>query len=237
MAFVEGLLQRMQLATFGQAFNRADLRPVRLHGIHEARAHGDAIEVNRAGAAHALLAADMRAFEPERIAQEIGEAAPGLGARLVRLAIDLQLDGFVAHAVFLARSSAVLRARATSTAATSLRYAEEACRSSVGWRRSPTRLPTACRSASDGVLPTSAPASAAASKGEASTPPNASLADSTAPEALSVTCAPTDTSAKSPCRLLISTNSAPVRAGTPGKRISVRISSAAIAVVSSPVKK
>ena len=54
------------------------LRAVALHREREAAAHDRAVEQHRAGAAHAVLAADMAAGQPERLAQEIDQR----GARL-----------------------------------------------------------------------------------------------------------------------------------------------------------
>ena len=48
---------------------------VRLHREHQARAHRLAVEQNGAGAADAVLAADMRAVEAEMVAQAIEQRA------------------------------------------------------------------------------------------------------------------------------------------------------------------
>ena len=50
----------------------------------EAGAHGDAVEPHRARAADAVLAADVRAGEAERVADEVGEQQP----RLDTLAVE-----------------------------------------------------------------------------------------------------------------------------------------------------
>ena len=89
----ERLLQRVQRLSVGRkTLDRGDLMPVRLHGEHQARARGEVIEQDRAGAADAVLAAEMRAGEAEAVAQEIGERQPHLDLVLVALAVDGQRD-------------------------------------------------------------------------------------------------------------------------------------------------
>ena len=70
---VERLLQRVQLPMRAEALDRLDAAAVGLHREHQAGAHAVAVDQHRAGAAHAVLAADMGAGQPERVAQEIGE--------------------------------------------------------------------------------------------------------------------------------------------------------------------
>ena len=67
--------------------------------IRQERA-GQAVEQDRAGAADAVLAAEMRAGEAERVAQEIGERQPHLDLGLVALAVHRQRDlACLAHVV------------------------------------------------------------------------------------------------------------------------------------------
>ena len=66
-------LQVRDLAGLGQALDGDDLGPVGLHGQHQAAAHHRAIHPHRAGAADAVLAAQMRTGEAELDAQEIDE--------------------------------------------------------------------------------------------------------------------------------------------------------------------
>ncbi len=54
-------------------FDRRDLGAVGLHREHEARAHGGAVDQHRARAAHAVLAAEVRAGEVALLAEEVGE--------------------------------------------------------------------------------------------------------------------------------------------------------------------
>ena len=72
----ERLLQRMEFLAFGKAFHRAHLLALRLHREHEAGAHRLAVEEHGAGAAHAVLTAEMRTGETAILAQRIGEIAP-----------------------------------------------------------------------------------------------------------------------------------------------------------------
>ena len=76
---VERLLQRAPR----QALDRAQLAAVDLDGEHQARAHRDAVELDRAGAADPVLAADVRARQAELVAQEVAQkqARLDLGAR------------------------------------------------------------------------------------------------------------------------------------------------------------
>ena len=76
----EGALQRIELVAVRQAFDGADLLAVRLHREHQARAHRLAVDEHRAGAADAVLAADMRAGLPAILADRVGQRAPRLDA-------------------------------------------------------------------------------------------------------------------------------------------------------------
>ena len=60
---------------------------VELHREQKARAHAVAVDQHRAGAADAVLAADMRAREAERAAQEVGEQQTRLDGALVSVAV------------------------------------------------------------------------------------------------------------------------------------------------------
>ena len=63
------LLQRAPL----EPLDGLDLRAVGLNGKQQARSDGDAVEAHGAGTADAVLAADVRPGQPERVAQEVGE--------------------------------------------------------------------------------------------------------------------------------------------------------------------
>ena len=66
------------------------LAPVGLHGERQAGARGDAVDLDRAGAADAVLAADMRAGRAQLMAQEIGQQHARLGLGLDRLPLSVK---------------------------------------------------------------------------------------------------------------------------------------------------
>src|SRR5262249_1262198 len=80
------------LAGVGDALDGLDPRAVALHRKHQAAAHDHAVDAQRAGAAHAMLAADMAAGEAEGLAQEIDNALPRIDTLAHRLAVDGALD-------------------------------------------------------------------------------------------------------------------------------------------------
>jgi hypothetical protein len=84
----EGVLDRVQLAVLGHAFDRGDLRAVGLDGQHGAGLHRLAIQMDGAGAALARVAAHVRAREPGQLADEVHEEEPGLDVMRVSDAID-----------------------------------------------------------------------------------------------------------------------------------------------------
>src|SRR5262249_15714434 len=90
----ERLLQRMQSAAVPrQSFDRGDLDTVGLHREQQAGAHRRAVEQHGAGAAGAVLAADVGAGQPEIGAQEIGEMPARLDLAGEAAAIDVEGDG------------------------------------------------------------------------------------------------------------------------------------------------
>ena len=93
----KGLLQNRQLAVGRKALDRRHLAVVRLHRKHQARARRVAVDQHRAGAAHAVLAAEMRAGEVEFVAQEIGERQPRIDHACVGLAVDRDPRRLLAH--------------------------------------------------------------------------------------------------------------------------------------------
>ena len=93
MVLVEGLLQRMQLVGARRdAFDGEDLVAVRLHREHQAGARRQPVQEDGAGAAHAVLAAEMGAGQAELVADEVGEGDAHLDLFLVALAVDGQRD-------------------------------------------------------------------------------------------------------------------------------------------------
>src|SRR5262249_37711867 len=95
----KGFLQRMQLVGAGRdALDGENLVAVSLHGQHEAGARREAVEQDRAGAAYAVLAAEMRSGEAEMVADEIRQGEADLHLLLVAGAVDSHRDGaFLGH--------------------------------------------------------------------------------------------------------------------------------------------
>ena len=88
----EGLLQRGQRTAAGERLDRVDAAPVRLHGEEAAAAHGDPVQEDRARAADAVLAADVRPGEPQTVAEEVGQQEPRLDGLAHRAAVHGELD-------------------------------------------------------------------------------------------------------------------------------------------------
>src|SRR5215211_684687 len=88
---VESPLQRMG-AVLRQRLDSPDAPTVGLDGEHEAGAQGLAVELNRARAADAVLAAHLRAGEAGFVADEVREEGARLDVGLVDLAVDLDGD-------------------------------------------------------------------------------------------------------------------------------------------------
>ena len=105
---LERLLQRRQHASAGERLDGLHRRAVDLDREQAAAAHRDAVEAHRAGAADAVLAADVGAGEPEAVPEEVGQEQPRLDVLADDLAVDGQRD--LGHA---ARSQAAQR-RSTS---------------------------------------------------------------------------------------------------------------------------
>ena len=97
MMAVEGLLQHVEHAVRGEAFDGAYFCAVAFHGKLHAAAHRAAIDDHRACAANAVLATDVGAVQIELVAQEIGEQRARLGAAGQRLAVDRQGDRVAAR--------------------------------------------------------------------------------------------------------------------------------------------
>ena len=87
---MEGLLDGMQLAVLGEAFDGGDLAAFAAEGGHQAGMERLAVEPHRAGAAVAGVAALLDA-EHFQVAQEGAQALAGLRFGRVEAAIDLVL--------------------------------------------------------------------------------------------------------------------------------------------------
>ena len=83
----------------GHAFDGADMGAVRLHGEHGARLHRLAIEVDRAGAAMAGVAADMGSGEVQLLAQEVDQQGTRLGQCVYGRAVHRQGDLGFRHGI------------------------------------------------------------------------------------------------------------------------------------------
>ena len=90
---VEGRLQRAGL----EALDRAHVAAVGLDGERQAGAHGLAVELDRARAAHAVLAADLRAGQP-LVADEVREQRARFDLGLVERAVDAHATGTLMRA-------------------------------------------------------------------------------------------------------------------------------------------
>src|SRR5215831_5523327 len=92
VVLMKSLLHRVELVAIGEALNRPQLRAIGLHREHQARPHRLAVEKDRAGAADPVLAADMRAGQPQFLANEIDEQLARLAPPLAHLAVDGQAN-------------------------------------------------------------------------------------------------------------------------------------------------
>ena len=102
----EGLLHRMQLVAVGQTFDGADFLAVGLHREHQAGAHRLAVDDHGAGAADAVLAADMGAGLPAILADGVDQRAPRLDRDGVLAAVDGEGDvGSFGHRRSMASNS------------------------------------------------------------------------------------------------------------------------------------
>src|SRR6266446_6681070 len=159
----ERFLQIGDLVRIGHAFDGVDARAVALHRQHQAAAHHHAVDAYAAGAAYAVLAADMTARERNVFAQEVDQRLARIDAFAHFLAVDG--DGDVVEA--LAHDGTRASCCATRRSSTPARWvftAPDACTSSVGSRSSASAFTaastspfasagSACR-ARTGVVPT-----------------------------------------------------------------------------------
>ena len=93
-----------------------NLRPVCLDGEQQARASRGAVEDHRAGAADAVLAADVRPGKAESVADEIREEEARLDDLAVAAAVDRKLDRDHALTPSVAFRQAPISARSTTSA-------------------------------------------------------------------------------------------------------------------------
>src|ERR1700730_14114019 len=88
----ERLLQRVQFVACGEPLDSAHPGTLGLHREHQAGAHRLVVDQHGAGAADAVLAAEMGAGETAILAQRIGQAAPWLNADRVLIAVHRESD-------------------------------------------------------------------------------------------------------------------------------------------------
>ena len=187
-----------------EPFDRRDFSITRLDGQDETRPHGFAVEQHRAGAAHAVLAAEMRAREAELLAEELGERAARLDGRAARRTVHDDVDG---HPIGHVLASPLLPAGRGSVAQ---HPAREEAGDVAAVRRgrvqvvrrdrappAPLRPPPRSRPARR-VRRRGAPRPRGARTGVGATPVNASARPRIVPSSASPTTAPAPTSAKSP---------------------------------------
>src|SRR5688572_19384104 len=117
-------LQRRQRVVVGKPLDRDHLGAFRLRGQHQAGAHGVAVDDHRAGAADAVLAADMGTSEPQMMTQAIGERGARLDIDTDRLAVDFEGGGhdLLTLVIVYCRWAASLKARSTMVPASERRY-------------------------------------------------------------------------------------------------------------------
>src|SRR4029077_11645140 len=94
----ERLLQRMELAVLGHAFDRGEAPALGLDREHRAALHGLAVDEDGAGPALAGVASDVGAREAGDVPYVMHEQEPGLDFILVPAAVDGSGD-LVLHAV------------------------------------------------------------------------------------------------------------------------------------------
>ena len=116
MGFAERVLQGRQLTRPGrQALDGGDGVAVGLHREHQARAHGCAVDQNRAGATAAMFASGVGAGEQQLIAQAIEQRHARFDLDCALLVVDVE---FNLHARHAAEPKASVRARIASVTAT-----------------------------------------------------------------------------------------------------------------------
>src|SRR5262245_52088185 len=141
----ERLLQVGDLVRIGHPFDGVDARAVALHRQQQAAAHHHAVDAHAAGAAYAVLAADMTARERNVFAQEVDQRLARVDVFAHLLAVDG--DGDVVEA--LAHDGARASCCATRRSRTPARWfftAPDACTSSAGSRSSASAFTAASTS-------------------------------------------------------------------------------------------
>src|SRR5262252_3912599 len=133
MLLKEALLDGIELAFFFESFDSRDVPAVGLHGEHGAGLHRHTVEEHGTGAAMRRVAADVRARQPQVLAQEMNEKQSRFDFALARGAVDVDGDVVFRHGYSpCARATAFARARAVKTRDISFLYSTEPRRSAAG---------------------------------------------------------------------------------------------------------
>ena len=88
----ERLLQVGQRTALGERLHGLDSTSVDLDGEHAAAAHGHAVDEDRARAADAVLAPDVRPRQPEAVSEEVRQQHPRLDGLAHAAAVHGELD-------------------------------------------------------------------------------------------------------------------------------------------------
>jgi hypothetical protein len=97
VVLAEGLLQRREIIVVGQSLDGDDLAAFGLDREDQAGAYRLAVHQHGAGAADAVLAANVSAGEAKLVAQTIRESQPRLDLDADLLAVDLEFGGHEEH--------------------------------------------------------------------------------------------------------------------------------------------
>ena len=131
MIFPERLLQRMQGVAIGEPFDGANFLALGLHAEHQAGADRLAVDQHGAGAADAVLTAEMGAGQPAIVAQHVGQRPARLDRDRVGSTVDGEIDAELAsHGPMLPPCGA---ARESVAALRAIRTAR--CRTATARRR------------------------------------------------------------------------------------------------------
>ena len=97
MHFPEAALQRAQIVETAKRLDGLDLAAVGLNRERAAGTGRQPVEKNGASAANAVLAAYMRAGQPDLVADEVGQQQPWLDPPLKRPAVYRDIDVLIVH--------------------------------------------------------------------------------------------------------------------------------------------
>ena len=98
MVFVEGRAQGLHDRVVVEAFDGPDACAVAGDGQRDARARRCTVDLQCAGAAHAVFAAEMRAGQAQFLAQQVGQMGAGVYGGRHLLAVHVHRDGLHATA-------------------------------------------------------------------------------------------------------------------------------------------